>query len=923
MKPADLRLCDQPDATGFSDTGAVLSAHGAGDLGATLVELTSTAIRVRLPASAQALLGSGGLSVALQSGDQEACLGDVEVTATQPQDSEMVVSLEPADAAGRARLWELWDKARAGAITAGRGHSDCGGVPGRGHYTESARQQRLRWIRSASSAPLGTLDQIGLDATRLRGNIENLVASVEIPVGLAGPLLFDGSSVQGQITAPLATTEGALVASATRGARAITRGGGVRTQVLGQRMSRAPLYEFDDVRAAARFGRWIESHLAQIREQVATVSGHAHLVEVWPLQIGRVVHVRFSYETADAAGQNMTTACTWQACRWINEQLSLLSGLQPRQALIEGYSSGDKKVNYLSLLAGRGTRVTAECFLDRRTVEAVLKTTPQALAEGFHRGVLSAAHTGMIGTSINAANLVAAIFTATGQDIGCVHESSVAFFSVDAIEDGLYASTLLPALIVGTVGGGTSLPNQRNFLEMIGCAGSGRIERFAEIVAGFALALDLSTMAAVIGGQFANAHERLGRNRPVEWLTREDLRPEFFTPMLAEALGDPALQVLEVANLPPVEGSSIITEITGQNVGDKLTGLLRLRLRYAVASGEKTLAVVAKVKPLDAEVILTSNKIASLCGGRLAEIYPRWRDWTGFKDAHTRELGIYRFDDERLRAVMPRLYGTYEDERREAYVIVMEDLTGNVVLNDSVANRAAWSERHVDAALRGIAGAHAVWLGRTEEAADQPWLGRRLTAREMSAMQELWRALAEHNAAEYPDWIDDFTLLRIQKSIGEIPEWWPELEAMPNTVVHNDFNPRNVALRTGGGELVAYDWELATIHVPQRDLAEFLAFTMPADVQPDRVEHHVEQHRTALERAAGVQLDPRLWRRGYRLALRDFTLTRLQLYMMAHTQCHYEFLEELVEAIKRLIRIEGEHEIAGGRYGDPTLVSPL
>ncbi|HEX8742806.1 MAG TPA: phosphotransferase [Thermoleophilaceae bacterium] len=898
------------------DARMLLSLPGIGELTAPLVELTATTVRVRLAAaSAQALERERRLdSASLVIGGELEQLGELAVRRSQPQDGEVAIDLEALDPGSRARLWDIWDQARTSGDGVEPGHADHGDVPARGHYTEDARRERLRWIRAASGAPLGTLDDVGLDVRELTGNIESVVGSVEIPVGLAGPLLFDGANVQGRITAPLATTEGALVASATRGARAITRAGGVRTQMLSQRMSRGPVYEFEDLRAAVRFGRWVDSHLGEIAEQVGLVSQHARLVDVRSIQLGRVVNLRFNYETGDAAGQNMTTACTWRACQWINEAIELVPGMTPRRFRIEGNASGDKKANYLSMLDGRGMRVTAECFLDRRTVTEVLKTTPEAIADTCRYGILSGIQSGMIGQNINVANLIAGMFVATGQDIACVHESSLGILSVDAVDDGLYASMLLPALVVGTVGGGTNLPNQRDYLDMMGCAGAGRVERLAEIVAGFALALDLSTVAAVSGGQFADAHERLGRNRPVDWFTRADLRPEFFTPMLAEALGEPALEVTGVTDLDPVTGSSIITEVTGQGLQDKLTGLLRLRLDYAAEGREGALDVVVKVKPLDSEVILTTNKIASLCGGALADLYPRWRDWTGFKDVHTREVGLYRAADERVREVMPRFYGAYEDEAREAYVVVMEDLGPGVVLKDSAQERSAWAERHVDAALRGIAGVHAAWLGREDELVRQPWLGRYATARSMRAMDELWLALAEHNATEYPEWIDEFTLIRMKKSIEELGEWWPQLEAMPQTLVHNDFNPRNIALRADGLRLVAYDWELATIHVPQRDLAELLAFTMPADVEAAQVDHHIEVHRAALEAAAGVQLDPETWRRGYQLGLRDFTLTRLQLYMMAHTQRQYEFLDELVHMVKRLIRLEGEHDIATGRF---------
>ena len=803
----------------------------------------------------------GRIAVAVVSDGHVERLGNFVVQPGSP-DGESVVALEAQDADSRGRLWDLWDRINTGAEDIAPGHADVGAIPARGHYTEQSRLERLRWIRAASGVPLGTLDDVRLDVRELPGNIENVVGSVEVPVGLAGPLLFDGGHVQGRVTIPLATTEGTLVASVTRGARAISRCGGVRTQALGQRMPRAPMYEFTDVHAAARFARWVESGLPEISRQVGLVSRHAQLVEIWPLQMGRSVHLRFSYETADAAGQNMTTACTWQACQWITEQITHVPGLTLRRFFIEANASGDKKANYMSIIAGRGMRVTAECLLDRQTVLEVLKTTPEAIIDTFRGAVQSSLHSGMIGNSINVANLVAALFTATGQDIACVHESSIAMFSAELADGDLYASILLPALVAGTVGGGTGLPNQHDYLDMMGCAGAGRAQRFAEIAAGFALALDLSTIAAVSGGQFADAHERLGRNRPVEWLTRKDLDPAFFTPMLAEALGEPGLRVTEVTEQSPVTGSSIISEITGRGIQGKLIGLLRLRLDTTSGPVE----VVAKSKALDKEVILITNKIASLCGGSLAQLYSHWRDQTGFKDTHTRELGIYRSAGPVFRAVMPRLYGIHEDPCREAYVVVLEDLGRDVLLKDSAPDRTGWSQRHVDAALRGIAEAHSVWLNRVPELAEQPWLGSYLTARDMVSMQELWQALAQHNATEYPAWIDDFTLLRIEKSITELGLWWPELEAMPRTLVHNDFNPRNIALRADGLRLVAYDWELSTIHVPQRDLAELLAFTMPLDVEADRVEHHVEAHRVALERAAGVDLDPALWWRGYRLA---------------------------------------------------------
>jgi NADP-dependent 3-hydroxy-3-methylglutaryl-CoA reductase len=391
-------------------------------------------------------------------------------------------------------------------------------IPGRGQYTEEARKQRLDWLRARTGTALPSLDGSDLDARALTGNLENFAGSVEVPVGLAGPLLFTGDAARGSLVAPLATTEGALVASASRGARAITAGGGVTTKVLSQRMTRAPAFEFADIAAAVRFTDWLRSHRADLDEQVRLVSRYARLVDVDPYQIGRYLHVRFVFETADAAGQNMTTAATWQICRWVQDTLARDDRLRPAWMLVEGNLSSDKKASVASMLAGRGTRVTAECRIPADVVASVLKSTPAAMVKGHVTWVLGAQQAGMLGFGINAANIVAGLFVATGQDIACVHESAVSIVSMEVDGDDLIATTLLPSLVTGTVGGGTSLPHQQQWLTALGCAGPGGGARFAEIVAGFALALDVSTLAALVSGQFADAHQRLGRSRPADWL---------------------------------------------------------------------------------------------------------------------------------------------------------------------------------------------------------------------------------------------------------------------------------------------------------------------------------------------------------------------------------------------------------------------
>lgn len=387
-------------------------------------------------------------------------------------------------------------------------------VPARGLYTEAARLQRLNWLRSRTRTALDSLQHTRLDAATLTGNIEGLVGTVEIPVGVAGPLLFRGTNVQGEVYAPMATTEGALVSSATRGALAVTMAGGVSTRAAQQAMTRAPVFAFSRLTDAGRFASAVPQHLDDLRTVIRQVSGHAALLSIEPVVLGRTVHLRFRYTTGDAAGQNMTTACTWHACQWILRQPHLVPDGELESFLIEGNTSGDKKASAQAVAEGRGTRVSADCLLPSGVVQRVLRTTPDELVTGYGHITAGAVHSGVLGSNANTANIVAAIFAATGQDIACVQESSAGQFVLERTRDGVYASMTLPGLAVGTVGGGTHLPTQHELLEVMGCTGPGSAVRLAEIITGFALALDLSTVSAAVAGHFADAHERLGRNRP-------------------------------------------------------------------------------------------------------------------------------------------------------------------------------------------------------------------------------------------------------------------------------------------------------------------------------------------------------------------------------------------------------------------------
>ena len=777
-------------------------------------------------------------------------------------------------------------------------------IPARGCYDESSRHERLAWLRDRTGAGLLPLDPMRLRADRLGGNIENAIGAVEIPVGVAGPLLFDGERARGVIFAPLATTEGALIASVARGATAITRAGGVRTRVVAQRMTRAPAFEFAAAREALAFVTWIDGQLDALRACTREVSRHAELVAVEHVIAGRVAHLLFIHTTGEAAGQNMTTATTSHACQWVLAQLPAL-GLAPVRFMIEGNLSADKKVSARPMGEGRGCAVVAECVLDRATLERSLKVSPEALLAAHAIMQSGARYARVVLPNVNVANVVAGIFTATGQDIACVHESSLGELELHRDERGVAARLRLPALVVGTVGGGTRLPAQRALLEMMGCTGEGSARRLAEIVAGYCLALELSTLAALATGEFASAHARLGRNRPVQQVGGDGLPPAFFDRALRRALGVDTARVETVEALDHGSGASILGELAARRFTREV-GVFHRRLRHTLGA----LDVVVKVKPLDREVELMMAGLAAACGADVADAWARHGGDAGFRDCHLREIAVCTQTDTRFTRHAPVVYDTVCDEARGAFALVLERLTGRVRLLDSADDPRGWGTREIEAATRGAAAVHAIWLGRERELLAQSWIGRAPSAARMTQMRPLFEALARHAADEFPSLMPARELRRQLALVADVPAWWARIESLPRTLAHNDFNPRNIALRDDDGALTlcAYDWELATLQLPQHDLAELLAFVLTSSATRAEVGEWVELHRrVAMASAPGVALPgAAAWREGFALAARDLLVNRFALYLMGHTQRQYAFLPRALETLRHLVDLDLE-----------------
>jgi hydroxymethylglutaryl-CoA reductase (NADPH) len=382
-----------------------------------------------------------------------------------------------------------------------------------GNANAGALARRLALERMLGIS-LSSIGSTILDFEELVGrNIENPIGAVQVPVGIVGPLRVRGQYARGDFYVPMATTEGALVASVNRGVKAVTLSGGAVTRIIRDGMTRAPLFWTPSVEEAVRLVEWVMENFESVKREAESTTRHGRLVEIQPFITGNLVWLRFVYETGDAMGMNMATIATDKASEWI---VSNFPGTA-RLIAISGNMCTDKKPALINSLLGRGKTVVAEAVIKRDVALKVLKAPPEEIDYvNKSKNLLGTARAGSFSLNAHIANIIAAIFIATGQDVAQVVESSMGYTWTEVRNGDLYISVTLPSLEVGTVGGGTRLPTQREALAIMGVAGGGdppgtNARKFAEIVAATVLAGELNLLAALAANELARAHRLLGR----------------------------------------------------------------------------------------------------------------------------------------------------------------------------------------------------------------------------------------------------------------------------------------------------------------------------------------------------------------------------------------------------------------------------
>ncbi|MEZ6134225.1 MAG: thioester reductase domain-containing protein [Pirellulaceae bacterium] len=384
---------------------------------------------------------------------------------------------------------------------------------------------------------------------------------------------------------------------------------------------------------------------------------------------------------------------------------------------------------------------------------------------------------------------------------------------------------------------------------------------------------------------------------PIAKAEHVDLDSGFFESLLREHFGDNALHVRRLSKRRLSNQSSITTELASWRSSRRI-GLWECCVEFAKSGEESTqeLEFLVKVKPSDQQVIEVAEQVGAICDSRLGEMLCHHRDRLGILGCHTRELKVYSQLDQRFVAHVPRVYGVIENSEQSEWLLVLESLK-QIKLMDSAHELAQWQPEDIEVVLQGLAQLHSVWFQRDAELSEQAWLRPPLTSDELEDMAGLWHALAEYSWRYFSDWVDAEACEVILNIVTEAGNWWKQLEKMPRTLIHNDFNPRNLALRMQDGayRLVAYDWELATIGVPQHDLAEFLCFVLPQDCSQATITKYVELYRANLAVATGRQIDPVVWHTGFRLSLCYLILNRFPMYCLRHTFSCQNFLPKVIK----------------------------
>jgi hydroxymethylglutaryl-CoA reductase (NADPH) len=367
---------------------------------------------------------------------------------------------------------------------------------------------RREYLEKVNKINLENISKYSLNMDKAsQRNIENPIGAVQIPIGIAGPLKINGEYAKGEFYIPIATSEGALVASINRGCSVITLAKGVNTLIIDDKMTRAPVIRTESIQGSYTIKNWIENNFLRLKKMAETTTKHGELIKIDPILIaGNYVYPRFNYSTGDSMGMNMVTIATEKALELLEEETSgeIIS--------LSGNACVDKKPSNINLIEGRGKSLIADILIPEEIVHNKLKTTAKSIEEvNTIKNLIGSAVSGSMGFNAHYANIIAGLFLATGQDAAHVVEGSLGITTAENRNGDLYFSVTIPDLPIATVGGGTFIETAEESLQILDCYGAGKVKKLAEIMVATVLGGELSLIAALSSGHLAKAHKTHGR----------------------------------------------------------------------------------------------------------------------------------------------------------------------------------------------------------------------------------------------------------------------------------------------------------------------------------------------------------------------------------------------------------------------------
>ena len=369
---------------------------------------------------------------------------------------------------------------------------------------KDAARIRLMFIKQQTGLKLDGITKGVLDPEKCGANIENMIGSVQLPLGIAGPIKVNGDYAKGEFYLPLATTEGALVASVNRGASAINRSGGARSVIFSDAQTRSILLVAESLEKAKGFNNWVKDNFDRLKSEGESGEPFIKIIDIEFYHVGVNVWLRVKAETTDAMGMNMVTIAGKKIGLFAERSFPGIKFLSE-----SGNMCTDKKPSAMNLVNSRGKNVSSSVDIDEASIGEILKTDSLRIIDvNYRKNMLGSAASGSLGFNAHFANIIAAMFIATGQDAAHVVNGSLGFTTAEKSDKGVLFTVTMPDLHVGTIGGGTGLLTQRESLSLMGVAGAGNhnSKKLAEIISAAVLAGEISLLAALASKDLSNAH---------------------------------------------------------------------------------------------------------------------------------------------------------------------------------------------------------------------------------------------------------------------------------------------------------------------------------------------------------------------------------------------------------------------------------